>query len=86
MHPTLSSASAPLLTQLLLKRPDERVLALVAEGTSEVIQVQDPDHGPSQPLLFQIADLGGGGVRTDVVLKYWLLTGSVIRGNQVSAS
>lgn len=59
MHPTLSSASAPLLTQLPLKRPDERVPALLAEGTSEVIQVQGPDHGPSEPLLFQVADLWG---------------------------
>lgn len=49
----------PLLTQLLLQGLDERVLALLAEGTSEIIQVQGPDHGPSQSLLFQIADLGG---------------------------
>lgn len=48
----------PLLTQLLPQCPDERVLALVAEGTPEVVQIQDPDHGPSQALLFQIGNLG----------------------------
>lgn len=80
----------PLLTQLLLQGLDERVLALIAEGTSEIIQVQGPDHGPSQPLLFQIADLGvgWGGVGTYSPLKYFLVVviGSVTTGNQLLAS
>lgn len=73
----------PLLTQLLLQGLDERVLALLAEGTSEIIQVQGPDHGPSQSLLFQIADLGG--MSKYGPLKYFLLIviGSVTTGNQL---
>lgn len=54
---SMNSASGPLLTQLQLQRLDERVLALVTEGASEVIHVQGPDHGPTQPLLFEVADL-----------------------------